>query len=83
MGDLLGCVEWEGEKKVWSNIQKAARNEGPAAAACLRRGGGACQLLTLFGEPRFEEQDGMPFSRCGRSQGWTPIVKDLRGSALS
>ncbi len=49
------------EKNVWMNIQKAleylessqpevvaaARNEGPAAAVYLRRGGDEYQLLTL------------------------------------
>ncbi len=62
-GDLLGRVEWAGEKNVWINIQKAARNEGPAAAAFLRR-----EVTHARYQLRLVEQAGIPYSRCGRTK---------------
>ncbi len=37
----------EGGNQVSLEVVAAARNEGPVAAVCLRRGGDACQLPTL------------------------------------
>ncbi len=59
------------------------RDEGPAAAASLRRGGDGCQLSTfefalkwLISATMYDEQAGIAYSRCGHTKASYSGMKD-------